>query len=1219
MDSLEDNVSGVSEWDHQDHRLSVLEQRVQQQDDEITLLKSALADALRRICFYDQHFSLLEVNQPGNHSLLNAFPTLGPTGRSTATRTQSLSSAYDLLRHSGDTSTSCTHTKERKVKGIEALHQAHVQQPRGQAALTVRSWPQDSESTVRHSLAPPCLSHCRPHPHLIQPLTSVQQAAGDYKQLLCCQENTKSPGAGPPAQATQLPNNDEPSCQLCEGGTFPNHSGEPGGQPPFEPNAQWPAKLSTCHLKDESRLQSAETYSCTQGQHTFPGTETNAALETALGNAHPNPLLPSHVPASQNIIQQYSQCPTETQSDRSPDHQDKPSRQSPDEQVLCPVASLDMYGSQPIAETIPQSQIRPEAAPLNGSLSQPSNEVHVTAINADVSHYLQQEHSTPLAASPDSAEVVQAAEGTPSAASLDASQTSSQTQNEPVTKLLPCLQECPDELTSQPQGPHSVSQASQQSVRNCVPSSSPVVTNSALNKKVLLRRCSTSDKLGAMRDRATENGKPKLVRKSASSLNLMTKSRNVDSRTKELIQSPGAVSRRGVYNQEGISIKMFLRGRPITMYVPSKLQNTEDLKAELPVEKLKLDWVYGYRGRDSRYNLHLLSSGEIVYFIACVVVLFNIEERAQRHYLKHTDCVRCLAVHPDKVRIASGQAAGVDKDGKLLLPFVHIWDSVTLQTLQHIGLGSFERGVATLAFSKADSGAFLCVVDDSTEHIMSIWDCAKGTKQVEIKTTNEAVFEVEFHPTDSSSVVTCGKSHVYFWTWTGSCLTKKQGIFGKYKKPKFIQCFVFLRNGDVLTGDSEGNILLWGKAAADIKTLGKGAKETYQIAKQTKAHEGSIFTLCIMRDGTLLSGGGKDRKIIHWNLSLTTDQETEIPDRFGAVRTIVEGQADDLLIGTTRNAILRGSFTEPFTPIVQGHTDELWGLATHPFQDLFLTCAHDKQVCLWNQEQHMLEWSKTLEETGLCADFHCSGTMVAVGLQTGRWVVLDCETQNLVSSTVDGNEQLSVVRYSPDGNFLAIGSHDNYIYLYTVSENGRKYNRFGRCMGHSSFITHLDWSQDSHFIMSNSGDYEILYWDIGAGCKLLRNRYECKDLEWVSYTCVLGFHVFGVWPDGSDGTDINALCRSHNERTVAVADDFCKVHLFQYPCAKPKAPSHVYGGHGSHVTNVRFTHSDTHLISTGGKDTTVMQWRMMNSSLERSTSISSTSVSSLDIPSGGNV
>lgn len=32
-----------------------------------------------------------------------------------------------------------------------------------------------------------------------------------------------------------------------------------------------------------------------------------------------------------------------------------------------------------------------------------------------------------------------------------------------------------------------------------------------------------------------------------------------------------------------------------------------------------------------------------------------------------------------------------------------------------------------------------------------------------------------------------------------------------------------------------------------------------------------------------------------------------------------------------------------------------------------------------------------------------------------------------------------------DGNFLAIGSHDNYIYIYAVAENGRKYSRVGKC------------------------------------------------------------------------------------------------------------------------------------------------------------------------------
>ena len=34
---------------------------------------------------------------------------------------------------------------------------------------------------------------------------------------------------------------------------------------------------------------------------------------------------------------------------------------------------------------------------------------------------------------------------------------------------------------------------------------------------------------------------------------------------------------------------------------------------------------------------------------------------------------------------------------------------------------------------------------------------------------------------------------------------------------------------------------------------------------------------------------------------------------------------------------------------------------------------------------------------------------------------------------------------------------------------------FPPLQGHSSFITHLDWAQDSSCFVTNSGDYEILY------------------------------------------------------------------------------------------------------------------------------------------------
>ncbi len=115
-----------------------------------------------------------------------------------------------------------------------------------------------------------------------------------------------------------------------------------------------------------------------------------------------------------------------------------------------------------------------------------------------------------------------------------------------------------------------------------------------------------------------------------------------------------------------------------------------------------------------------MPTGEIVYFIAATIVLYNIDERQQRHYAQHTDDVKCLAIHPDHVTIASGQTAGHGADAK---PHVRIWDSVNLTTVGTIGLGLsgkenfFQNSICCLAFSKFDGGQQLCIIDDGAEKV----------------------------------------------------------------------------------------------------------------------------------------------------------------------------------------------------------------------------------------------------------------------------------------------------------------------------------------------------------------------------------------------------------------------------------------------------------------------------------------------------------------------
>lgn len=638
--------------------------------------------------------------------------------------------------------------------------------------------------------------------------------------------------------------------------------------------------------------------------------------------------------------------------------------------------------------------------------------------------------------------------------------------------------------------------------------------------------------------------------------------------------------------RDAANVKFQLRGRSLIVYSPTSFTGN-DHSIVAPDKKLQLEWVYGYRGKDCRNNLYYLPSNEIVYNTAAVIVLYNPISKTQRHYTEHTDDVKCLALHPNKEIIGSGQVAGhAKKEGK---PHVRIWNALTLQTLKVIGLGTFQRGLCCIAFSVQDDGQYIVAVDGANDHYLSVWDWDSKKKIAEAKAGNEAVLVVDFHPSDSKSMVSCGKAHIAFWKLSGDKkLEKKMGVFEKHPKPKYMLCFAFGHNGELITGDSNGNIYIWENGSNHIsQTI-------------TTAHEGPIFSIEAYGDGMFLSGGGKDRKVYLWDSNYNkSEKHLEVPEESGAVRSAVWGplvqDEKSVLVGTTKNCIVQASFDEKLDYLTKGHFEELWGLCPHPSRPVFVTCGYDKNLFLWNSEDKSLIWNKVLADPLQSVCFHPNGNLLAVATQNNKWLILDSNTGEEFYSCEVGAEQHDCIKYSPDGKYLAVGSHDNFIYIFTVSEDGKQYKKHGKLMGHSSYVTHLDWSKDSQFLQSNSGDYEILYWQ-SKDCHQVSSAYSMRDVEWDTWTCVLGFPVRGMWPEGADGTDINACSRSNSAQYLANGDDSGAVNLFKYPCPKPKSVPNVARGHSSHVTGVCFLATDSHVISTGGKDNSVMQWRVQNQS-----------------------
>nr|XP_019556864.2 echinoderm microtubule-associated protein-like 2 isoform X1 [Aedes albopictus]XP_029731907.1 echinoderm microtubule-associated protein-like 2 isoform X1 [Aedes albopictus] len=630
-------------------------------------------------------------------------------------------------------------------------------------------------------------------------------------------------------------------------------------------------------------------------------------------------------------------------------------------------------------------------------------------------------------------------------------------------------------------------------------------------------------------------------------------------------------------------LKLYISGRPIVLHIPeAQISTYETTKVQpAPNKRLRLDWVYGYRGKDCRSNLHQLPTGEMVYFVAAVVILYNMDEQSQRHYVGHTDDVKSLAVHPNKLLVATGQCGG--HDGRDTLPHIRVWNPVSLATLNMIGLGDFTGAINCLSFSRADSGTILAAIDDSPDKIISIWDWQKkenGRRITETKCSVDTIVAVEFHPLDKGQIITIGKNHIAFWSLDqNGMLYKRMGVFENREKPKYVTAISFTPAGDVVTGDSNGNISIWPRGTNVISRFLK------------KVHEGSIFSICALRNGGFVSGG-KDGRLVLMDDSMRLKSEQLVEAHFGAVRVVTQGKGSQLLIGTTKNCILSGDFTLGLVPIVMGHTDLLWSLSSHPQVAQFVTGGRDRLLQLWDSLSHSVVWSKDIGEPIQTVQFSNTGDTIIVGGVGGRWMVFDTVTRELLAVYQDGQDVIQTIKFSPDSNLLALGSKDCGIYIYQCTKVPHRFSKIGKCAGHSSFISHMDWSKDSTVLRSNSGDYELLYWNPTL-CRQITTQSTVKNLEWATQSCTVSFETVGIWPENFDGTDINSVCKDGEEQFLVTADDTGKIRLFSYPASQPKSLSHAYRGHSSHVTAVKFMHDGVRLLSAGGLDTSVLQWRVV--------------------------
>lgn len=653
-----------------------------------------------------------------------------------------------------------------------------------------------------------------------------------------------------------------------------------------------------------------------------------------------------------------------------------------------------------------------------------------------------------------------------------------------------------------------------------------------------------------------------------------------------------------LYDDEERVIRMVLYNTLITMRLPSWLDSDYyfDKLIEPPAVKLKLDWVYGYRGRDCRSNIFYLPTGECVYFIASVVVLYNPDKKTQRHYLGHTANVKCLAVHPNKLIVASGQSSSLNSRDKR--PIVRIWNTVSLATLRVIGFNEdYDRPICCLAFSHHDHGASLVVVDESSEHTITLldWQREKNWRVAEANSGHEPVLAIDFHPIDKSSIVAVGRASINFWDVRGTTLAKKAGLFDKYDRPKYVICFTFNDLGETITGDSNGNIIIWPR----------GSNKPKRIIRDV--HYGGVFSILALKDGNYLTGG-RDRRIIEWDENFEpTGRQAELPEHCGGIRFITYGKGLQVLIGTIRNCLLVGSLDTEFTLFMQGHTEATTALAVHPNQRKYLTGGFDEQIHLIDCDKHQIEWSKCMMQPITAASFSPNGLILILGSTSGSWIVLDSLTQDVIFEVSDGTGTITCIKFSNDGSQFCFGSSDNQVYVYETS--GESYNIFkqiGICIGHTAPIKEIDWSEDNLYIQSQSMNFELFFWRADS-CLQTEDDMIVHELKWSTQNCTIGFNTIGMWPDssisanGGSSMTINSAVdddpmliihcdRSHQGDLMVASTDTGYINVYKAPTYYNQCLSNKYFANVDKLNNIKFLYDDSKLIAIGAKNCVTTEW-----------------------------
>lgn len=563
-------------------------------------------------------------------------------------------------------------------------------------------------------------------------------------------------------------------------------------------------------------------------------------------------------------------------------------------------------------------------------------------------------------------------------------------------------------------------------------------------------------------------------------------------------------------------------------FMPSGMSSSDE-------QALTLHWTLGIN-KDVVGGVHCLSdadTSDMFYAAAHTGVIFDYKTGVQRLLQGHVNPITATAVSKDKKWIVTADTgpdsmmviweATTGKPEKTFFsphPYgVHALDIAP--DLQHIATLSApvphgsEQHVSGMSGSSGDANKTAGSGQEQKDfQSISVWDwvadrqspiCTAAVSSQDIQTC------VLFNAWEIHEIGTNGKRRVFFWTWDAGQPMQfySPALSPRDFKQRIGDCTqtIFLPDcTKAATGTVDGDVVIWDhslivdglgrpderRAVKIIKLCPDVSLNVLQVHEKAGVVIGASDGMVRFYDNQFrvqawfedLSAGPV--KSISFEKSSEENEDIDAPGGSGGAGTEDDFKCPQFLVSTGSALVVlvhSGQFYE-LSPedrrgklILQGLDSPVHGLCCHPFCSLVAVCGYSGFLHLWNYSSRSLHLVKVFDKlVPHILRYSPDGNLLAIGFTNGHCRILKADDLTEVAPFRDSRECVTHIAFSSDSSYMALAHADKSVCLYRYAQRHsehKEWTHFARHKAHWRPIVGLcfsDGESDKHLRLFSVGE-----------------------------------------------------------------------------------------------------------------------------------------------------